>query len=220
MNKNKNLYVVVPHRGVAAGKSRLTSVLDASTRDELNCWLLTRTLRIVSAWLGDARRCVVVSPCARTLALAQAAGATALPESASTQGLNDAVMQSVTHVAALSAQQVLVLPCDLPRLEGAALQAMVSLADSDIKVANVVIAPDRHGAGTNALLVDASAQAFAFGVNSFAKHVALAEAHGARALSCANPTLAFDLDTAEDLTEWMHSGDALPPFLVVLTLSA
>jgi 2-phospho-L-lactate guanylyltransferase len=220
MNKNIYLYVVIPHRGVAAGKSRLASMLDHSARDELNCWLLARTLRIVSAWLGDTRRCVVVSPCARTLALAQAAGATALPECAQTQGLNDALTQGVTHVAALGAQQVLVLPCDLPRLDGAALQAMVSLADSDSDVANVVIAPDRHGTGTNALLIDANTQAFAFGVNSFAKHAALAEVRGARALICENPVLAFDLDTAEDLTEWMHSSDALPPFLVAPTLPA
>jgi 2-phospho-L-lactate guanylyltransferase len=126
-------------------------------------------------------------------------------------------MQSVTHAAALGAQQVLILSSDLPWLDGAALQAMVSLADSGKGVANVVIAPDRHGTGTNALLVDVNTREFAFGVNSFAKHALLAKARGAHALICENPALAFDLDTAEDLTEWMHSNDTLPPFLVAPT---
>ena len=70
-----------------------------------------------------------------------------------------------------------------------------------------------HGTGTNALLVDACVREFAFGVNSLARHVAMAEQRGKRALTCAHPALAFDLDTTEDLAEWMRYGDALPPFL-------
>jgi 2-phospho-L-lactate guanylyltransferase len=116
----------------------------------------------------------------------------------------------VAYAAELGAQRLLILPCDLPRLDVAALQAMASLPAGT----EVVIAPDRHGAGTNALLVDAGTREFAFGADSLARHIALAEARGMRALTCAQPALAFDLDTAEDFSEWMRSGDELPPFLM------
>jgi 2-phospho-L-lactate guanylyltransferase len=215
MNKNICLYVIVPHRGVSTGKSRLSPALDSRARGELNCWLLARTLRVVREWLGDEKRCVIVSPCMHTLALAREAGVITLQEhpseTSAVQELNAALMQGAAHAAALGAKRLLVLPCDLPRLDVAALQAMTALLNS---AADDVIAPDRHGAGTNALLVDACVREFAFGANSFARHVAMAEQRGKRALSCAHPALAFDLDTTDDLVEWMRCGDALPPFLV------
>ena len=46
MNKNKRLYVLLPHRGLAAGKSRLAAVLADETRNALNRWLLVRTLQV------------------------------------------------------------------------------------------------------------------------------------------------------------------------------
>ena len=210
MNKTKYLYAILPHRGIAAGKSRLATVLDDGARCALNRWLLERTLQLVSAWLGDAKRCVVVSPCADTLALARTAGAVALREQAPPQGLNAALAQGAAHAATLGAHRLLILPCDLPRLELAALQSMAALADTGCAA---VIAPDRHNAGTNALLVDASVREFAFGANSFVRHVALAEARGTHALTCANPALAFDLDSAGDFAQWMRSGDERPDFL-------
>ena len=78
MERNNELYVIVPHRGVTVGKSRLGAVLDDAARDELNRWLLLHTLRVLKTWLGDAQQYMVVSPCAVTLALAQQAGATGI----------------------------------------------------------------------------------------------------------------------------------------------
>ncbi len=205
----------MPHRGVAAGKSRLSAVMPDAARGELNRWLLARTLHIAAAWLGEAQRCMVVSPCAQTLALATDAGAMALPEQPSTPGLNIALAHAAATAATLGAQQVLVLPCDLPLLDCAALQAMTSLRVDGAEV----IAPDRHGSGTNALLVDAGVRDFAFGAGSYARHCALAAARGSRALACAHAALAFDLDTVEDFWQWQRSGGVMPSFLADSPLS-
>lgn len=215
MLKNKYIHAIVPHRGVNAGKSRLSAVLDDVARSRLNRWLLSRTLAAVSTWLADARRCIVVSPCEVTLALARKAGARALPEQAANAGLNDALSQAAVHAAALGACRLLVLPCDLPRLDVAALQALaaVPVADGD---GDVVIAPDRHHEGTNALLVDAGVRAFAFGANSYARHLALGHARGVRTVACVHEALAFDLDTADDFAAWANSDDAPRDFLTTL----
>lgn len=203
----------MPHRGVHAGKSRLAAVLADAARARLNRWLLERTLAAVGAWLGDAARCVVVSPCEVTLALARKAGATALPEDPSTVDLNAALVQAAEHVAAQGAQRVLILPCDLPYLDAAALQALdaVPVADTD-----VVIAPDRHHQGTNALLVNAAVREFAFGVDSYARHLAQGNARGVRTVACVHPALAFDLDTVDDFAAWCASDDAPHEFLATL----
>jgi 2-phospho-L-lactate guanylyltransferase len=64
--------------------------------------------------------------------------------------------------------------------------------------APVVIVPDRHGSGTNALLLTPPyAIAPAFGTGSFARHAALA---GAAAVQvCEVPSLGLDVDTPDDL---------------------
>jgi 2-phospho-L-lactate guanylyltransferase len=201
---------------VAAGKSRLTAVLDDTARCELNRWLLLRTLRVVGAWLGDAQGCVVVSPCASTLALARHTGAATLAEQPLTPGLNAALAQGAAHAAAQGAQRLLILPCDLPCLDIAALRAMAEQPESSMAVA---VAPDRHGTGTNALLVPAAAREFAFGVGSLARHLAMARACGLLVRTCDHPALAFDLDTAQDFTEWRRSGAALPPFVAALQVT-
>jgi 2-phospho-L-lactate/phosphoenolpyruvate guanylyltransferase len=217
MNRNKGLHVLVPHRGLYAGKSRLSAVLNDDARGELNRWLLGRTLRLACEWLGASQRCVVVSPCVHALQLAREAGVMVLREQAPALGLNGALTQGAVHAAALGAKRLLILHGDLPRADVAALQAMAALSTSG---ADTVIAPDRHGAGTNAMLVHAHVRQFAFGANSFAHHMALAKARGERVATCAKVALSFDLDTAEDLAEWVRGGDALPPFLLASPLSA
>src|SRR5262249_49759308 len=76
--------------------------------------------------------------------------------------------------------------------------------------AYMVIAPDRHGSGTNALLLRASAAFdFQFGEGSCEKHLAAASGRGWRIEVCRRPELAFDLDTPEDLVacpDWADSG--------------
>lgn len=207
---NNGVFALLPHRGVDAGKSRLASIIDAATRSALNRWLLERTIHVVSAWLGNATRCVVVSPCARTLALAREAGTQALLEPATVQGLNAALSQGAAHAAASGAQRLLILPCDLPYLDVAALDALISRSNT---AAEMAIASDRHGTGTNALLVSASMQKFAFGVNSYARHAAQAATLGMRVVPIRLASLAFDLDTADDYAEWLNSDQALPAFI-------
>jgi 2-phospho-L-lactate guanylyltransferase len=65
---------------------------------------------------------------------------------------------------------------------------------------NVVIVPDRHGQGTNALLLTPpDVMEPAFGEGSFARHAARARAAGAAVRVADLPSLALDVDTPEDL---------------------
>lgn len=217
MNRINGLQVIVPHRGVNEGKSRLSAVLSDVARGRLNRWLLTRTLRVVGAWLGDVQRCTVISPCEVTLALARKAGVQALAEQPAAAGLNGALSQAALQLAAQGAQRLLILPCDLPLLEAVALDTLQALAADGHQT---VIAPDRHQQGTNALLVDAGVREFAFGKDSLAQHIAQGEARGVRTLHCHHPALAFDLDTAADFAEWSQSGDMPQEFLATLPAAA
>ena len=64
----------------------------------------------------------------------------------------------------------------------------------------VVIVPDRHGAGTNALLLSPpDAIEPSFGPGSFARHAARAREAGVSTRVAALPSLGLDVDTPDDL---------------------
>ena len=131
--------------------------------------------------------------------------------------MNAALAQAAAHAASLGAQRLLILPCDLPRLDVEALEMMQTTAAVGTEE---VIAPDRHFKGTNALLVDASVRKFAFGKDSLARHLALGDARGARTFPCRHAALAFDLDTADDFAAWENSDDVPQDFLASLQRTA
>jgi 2-phospho-L-lactate guanylyltransferase len=179
------------------GKSRLAPVLNVTRRRALNRALLTRTLAVVGRWSRTPRRTIVVSPSLRVLALAREAGATIVHEGARAIGLNRAVALGVARAAAEGATHVLILPIDLPYLRAAALHALVRAADD---VTAAVIAPDRCGTGTNALLLPVGADfRFAFGAESFALHQTAARRAGLKMSVVRRADLRFDLDTPADL---------------------
>jgi 2-phospho-L-lactate guanylyltransferase len=97
-------------------------------------------------------------------------------------------------IAATDAERALLVPGDCPALDPAEVRAL--LAHS----APVVIVPDRHGQGTNALLLTPpDVMEPAFGEGSFARHAARARAAGATVRVADLPSLALDVDTPEDL---------------------
>ena len=95
------------------------------------------------------------------------------------------------------ADRVLLVPGDCPLLDPAEVDALLASAG-----AGVTIVPDRHGTGTNALvLAPPDAMAPSFGPGSCERHAALARAAGVPARIARVPSLAFDVDTPADLAE-------------------
>ena len=110
-------------------------------------------------------------------------------------GQSAAALRGVRTAVARGAQRVLLVPGDCPALDPAEVDALLASA-----AAGVVIVPDRHGSGTNALLIDPpGALTPAFGPGSFARHAALAHAGGATVRVGRLPSLELDVDTPGDL---------------------
>jgi 2-phospho-L-lactate guanylyltransferase len=168
-------------------------VLDPEERRALVERLLRRTL----AATHDATsidETIVISPDPEVLALASATGAIARAQRS--QGLNGALDEA--RLALAPDTRLLALPGDLATVSAADLDALVALAD-EAGGGTVVLVTDRHGRGTNALLLDpAGIIPFAFGGDSREAHACLARAAGARLIE-PESDLAVDLDTPDDL---------------------
>jgi 2-phospho-L-lactate guanylyltransferase len=196
----ENLFVVLTSRGIALSKERLATALSPAERSALNRWLVGRTLGVIAQWLGRMNRCLVVTACSEVLAAAERSGARVLERPAS--GHNDAATAGAARVAALGARRIIFLPADLPHLTAQALDAFVARAVS----ADYVLAPDKEGPGTNAVIAHAVPDLqFFFGPGSLARYVEWATERGWRVAVHSAPELAFDLDSPEDYALWSRT---------------
>lgn len=112
------------------------------------------------------------------------------------------------------AERALLVPGDCPALDPADVEAL--LAEP---AAGVTVVPDRHGSGTNALLLaPPDALAPSFGEGSLARHCALARAAGVAVRVAEPPSLLMDVDTPEDLEALLRWAppDAAPRTRAVL----
>lgn len=108
-----------------------------------------------------------------------------------------AAMLGVAEARRRGAKSVLLVAGDCPMLNPAEVDALVSRREG---LDGVIVVPDRHGTGTNALmLTPPDAIAPAFGPGSCERHVALASAAGVPVEVDPLPSLAIDVDTREDL---------------------
>lgn len=125
-------------------------------------------------------------------------------------GLNVALESARALVAAEGADEILVLPADLPLVAAADVDAFIAGA----RAAGLAIAGDAAGTGTNALLLPARAPfRFRFGPDSLAAHQAEARRAGFAAAVVERPGLGFDVDTPEDLECLLATGDARYAFV-------
>lgn len=186
-----DLSIVIPVRPPDEGKSRLAPPLDCAARAALVERLFRHVLGVAVA--ADPTGGVhVVSRSPQLLALAAAAGATPIPEQG--RGLNPALVQAAA--ACDPERPFMALSADLP---------LVCLADlreaaQALSGVDVVVAADRAGTGSNALLLRRPGLiAPGFGEDSLARHRERARAADLAFTAVHLPGLAADLDVPADL---------------------
>ncbi len=113
------------------------------------------------------------------------------------RGHNDAAQRGVARAIELGSERVLLVPGDCPVLDPTQLDELI---DRPAANPSALIVPDRHGTGTNALvLTPPDTLAPSFGPDSHARHTRHALTAGVNAETVTIPSLALDIDTPEDL---------------------
>ncbi len=189
------IWAIVPVKPLRRGKSRLAGALSEDERTALNRHLLEHTLKTLSE-LPQIEHTLVVSRDPAALSLARKFGARTVREHG-TPHLNTALQRATVIAQIYASQGVLILPADLPLLTPSDVLSLIERASAPPVV---VIAPDRHREGTNALLISpAGLIEYDFGPNSFDRHCRRARQAGARLEIVTLPSLELDLDLPEDL---------------------
>ncbi len=189
------LWAIVPVKPLRRGKSRLAGTLSEDERAELNRILLQHTIQTLTD-LREIEEVLVVSRDSSALALARDLGARTVQEDGAPT-LNTALKRATVVAQVYASRGVLIVPADLPLLNR---EDVTALLERSSNPPVVVIAPDRHQKGTNALLLSpADIIEYDFGEGSFARHCDRAKKAGARLEIVNLPSLELDLDLPEDL---------------------
>jgi 2-phospho-L-lactate/phosphoenolpyruvate guanylyltransferase len=189
---------VLPVKRFGAAKQRLDPALSTGARRMLAeamvsdvLTALRRTQRIDAIAVVTGESSVEV--------LARGHGAATIPDP-DDAGHVPAAMLGVRWAVEGGAERLLLVPGDCPAANPAELDELLAETDAGPPAPEVVVVPDRHGTGTNALLLrPPDAIAPSFGPGSRERHEHAARAAGAR-LRVEHPaSLLLDVDTAEDL---------------------
>jgi 2-phospho-L-lactate guanylyltransferase len=185
---------ILPVKSFGAAKQRLATTLGAGSRQALAQAMFSDVLASLRRVPGiDAIVVVTADRVAETAALGERVDVLRDTEQA---GQSPAAAIGIRHAQVRGFDRVLLVPGDTPLLDPGEVAGMLRGSGE----LGVVVVPDRHGEGTNALLLrPPDAIEPSFGPGSRARHVAAARAAG---VSCAVEelsTLMLDVDTGDDL---------------------
>jgi 2-phospho-L-lactate/phosphoenolpyruvate guanylyltransferase len=189
--------VILPVKRFERAKQRLAAALGSPERIALARAMLAD----VADALAETRSIesvLVVSaePLARNLASER--DLDVLPDIAEA-GQSAATAAGLERARSQGFDRALLLPADCPLVDAHEIDDVVALVDSERLEA--VVVPDRHGAGTNALVLEpAGPFQPLFGPGSLSRHVEQAQRLGLRHSVEAVHSLALDVDTAADLS--------------------
>jgi 2-phospho-L-lactate guanylyltransferase len=184
---------VLPVKRFDAAKQRLSAGVEPQRRRDLVAAMVADVLEAI----GRARtidRTIVVTGEPLAQDLAAQAGAEVVPDPGA--GHIEAALAGIASAEADGARCVVLLPGDCPLLDPRELDRLLT----GVPDSYVGIVPDRHGEGTNALvLAPPSAIVPSFGEGSCARHVAAARAAGVAYGVEELASLGLDLDTPADV---------------------
>ncbi|HEX7297409.1 MAG TPA: 2-phospho-L-lactate guanylyltransferase [Solirubrobacteraceae bacterium] len=194
---------VLPIKRFDDAKQRLDKALDAGSRRALAEAMLTDVLHA----LRRATRIdmvVVVTGERGAEALARAYEAHAIPDD--DRGHSHAARSGIDWATENGFERVLLVPGDCPALDAGEVDDLVL---GGMSAPDVVIVPDRHGTGTNALLLaPPDVIAPSFGPGSRERHEEGARQAEARSRIATPRSLVLDVDTADDLAALRAALDA------------
>jgi 2-phospho-L-lactate guanylyltransferase len=194
---------VLPVKSFSRAKQRLGEAIGVREREELAAAMVADVLDALTA-VHEIDDVVVVTAEPLAARAAEDAGAIVVddPEEA---GQSAAAARGVDTALVRGAGRVLLVPGDCPAIDPREVSALLG------RRGGVVIVPDRHGSGTNALLLEPpQVMPPSFGAGSFARHAALARAAGAEVKVAELPSLSLDVDTPADLAALRTALDARP----------
>jgi len=200
------IWAVVPVKPLNRAKSRLKDVLSPEQREHLAFEMLRHNLSILTT-VSDIDGVLVISRDTKALAEARNFDRVQTLQESGTPELNTALQRASRMLIAWGAEASLILPSDIPLMNKTDIETILSKGQT---YHSLVISPDRHRDGTNAVFMRPPALIpFGFGRGSFDHHLASAREHGYPIHIYESERLSIDVDTPDDLDLYVKTARKL-----------
>jgi 2-phospho-L-lactate/phosphoenolpyruvate guanylyltransferase len=185
---------VLPVKTFGRAKQRLAGTIEPRARHALAAAMVSDVLEALTA-VQEIDELVVVTAEPLAARAGRAVGAHVVHDPLEA-GQSAAASRGISAALGRDAERALLVPGDCPALDALEVEELLRAH----RGGEIVIVADRHGTGTNALVISPPDRiAPSFGPGSCARHLELAAAAGARGRIARLPSLALDVDTADDL---------------------
>jgi 2-phospho-L-lactate guanylyltransferase len=185
---------ILPMKSFSNAKQRLRAELSDADRRALVDAMFSDVL-VGLRRVPALEQTIVVSGDRAAQRIAQGYGAHVVEDDE--RGHNMAVTQGIQAAVEDGVERVLLVPGDCPLMDPREIEGLLVHPAGE---RSALVVPDRHGTGTNALLLSPpEVLAPSFGPDSCRRHMADAEAAGVPAEVVEVRCLAFDVDTPDDL---------------------
>jgi 2-phospho-L-lactate guanylyltransferase len=186
---------ILPVKSFESAKQRLGEALGSGSRAALAAAMFSDVLGALER-AEMVQAIIVVSGDRKVLDIVAGRDVVVIEDTAE-KGQSHATRAGLARAAAMGLDRAALVPSDCPLLDPAELEELFVRAAAGI---DVVIVPDRHGTGTNALVVDpAGPFEPQFGPGSLKRHAEQADQRALRSAIERPPSLTLDVDTGDDL---------------------
>lgn len=193
-------FALIPVKKLSESKVRLSSILKPEERRAFTLAMLTDVLKAVFS--SSISRTVVVSSDGDVRNISLKREVAFFPDTG--DDLNSVLNQATEWCIRRGADEVLILPTDVPLITHRDIDEIISL-NSDER--SVTISPSYSG-GTNALIRrPPDIIPTCFGNQSFKKHVEEASRTRAKIKIYRSPRVSLDIDSPRDLIRFLKMGD-------------
>jgi 2-phospho-L-lactate guanylyltransferase len=189
-----SIAAILPVKSFDDAKQRLSDGVSSAIRRALAEAMFSDVLTALRR-SRSIEQIFVISSDRQAPMIAAGHGATVLEDSSS--GHSDAAMIGIRRALSEGAERALLVPGDCPLLDANQIDELIAYP---VTAPSALIIPDRHGTGTNGLLLTPpDALTPSFGEGSCARHFELALSQGTTPEVVSVQSLALDIDTPDDL---------------------
>jgi 2-phospho-L-lactate guanylyltransferase len=193
-NNPTPFWAVVPVKKFICAKTRLSQILTPSEREAIAKVMLHDVLKVLLE-VREIVGIIVVTSDKAAENIAKLYGCNVLHDNKDS-GTNSAIIQAANWISKEKMGGIVTIPADVPFTRVDELRYLIS----SVKNENMVLSPDRHGAGTNFLAAqNPCAIEYCFGPNSYPLHVAMARKQSIGPVMVECQSIAWDIDTPDDL---------------------
>ena len=187
-------YAILPVKESSTAKGRLARTLGGEDRRSLALAMLSDVLDALRRTRGF-QRIVIITRDISVARLGTKKGALVLSEGRA-HGLNCAIGRGLRFAECEGADQVLIIPADIPLARSSNFRAILKMGHKN----DVIIVPSHDLGGTNALLLHPPRiMPVSYGIDSFRRHCRLAQDRNLRVRILKLQSLGLDADTPLDL---------------------